>query len=56
MIRKSKAAPWISWILDGVVFVFDPILGIVFFIADLLEGDRMKRLIDEETKSDHSLL
>jgi hypothetical protein len=36
--------------------VFDPILGIVFFIGDLLAGDRMKRLIDEETKSDRSLL
>ena len=56
MDRKPKVVSGTSWILDGIVFVFDPILGLMFFLFDLFESERPKRLVEEETKSCRSVV
>ncbi len=53
MERKPETASWVAWLLDGVTFVFDPILGILFFLQDAF---LWTSLIDEETKPNRPLL
>ncbi len=56
MQKKPKVASLAAVILDSALFVVDPIMGLLFCIVDLFKDRGLRKLIDEETKSDRSLM